>query len=90
MAAAFVAIAVSGTLFGHGDKKHAKKEETGVPKTYPLKKCVVSDDPFDHGKAIMVSSKGTDVYLCCKECVKDFNADPEKFTKMVTDTKPPR
>ena len=32
-----------------------------------------------------VSNGGTDVYLCCKDCVKDFNKDPEKYTKMVKD-----
>lgn len=58
----------------------------GVPKSYPLKKCVVSDEPLgEHGKVVKVSNGGTDVYLCCKDCVKDFNKDPEKFTKMVKD-----
>ncbi len=58
----------------------------GVPKTYPLKKCVVSDEALgEHGKPVKVSYQGTDVYLCCKDCVKDFNKDPEKFTRMVKD-----
>ena len=50
-----------------------------------MKKCPVSDDGFDHGKPVKVTHNGTDVYLCCKDCVKDFNKDPEKFTKMVKD-----
>jgi YHS domain-containing protein len=58
----------------------------GVPKDYPLKKCVVSDDPLgEHGKVVKVSNGGTEVYLCCKDCVKEFNKEPAKFTKMVKD-----
>lgn len=58
----------------------------GVPKDYPLTKCPVSDEALgEHGKVVKVSNGGTDVYLCCKSCVKDFNKEPEKFTKMVKD-----
>ncbi len=58
----------------------------GVPKDYPLKKCVVSDDPLgEHGKVVKVTHEGTDVYLCCKDCLKDFNKNPAKYTKMVKD-----
>ena len=57
-----------------------------VPKNYPLKKCVVSGDPLgEHGKVVKVSYQGTDVYLCCKDCVKDFKKDPAKYAKMVKD-----
>ena len=57
-----------------------------VSKDYPLKKCAVSGDPFgEHGKVVKVSKGGSDVYLCCQDCVKDFNKEPEKFTKMVKD-----
>jgi YHS domain-containing protein len=60
---------------------------SGIPKTYPLKKCVVSDDPLgEHGKAIKVTgTDGTEIYLCCKDCLKDFKKDPAKYTKMVKD-----
>lgn len=59
----------------------------GVPKDYPLKKCVVSDEALgEHGKVVKVSHDGTDVYLCCKDCVKDFKKNPEKYTKMVKGT----
>jgi YHS domain-containing protein len=60
--------------------------DSALPKNYPLKKCVVSGDPLgEHGKVVKVSSEGTDVYLCCKDCVKDFKKDPAKYTKMVKD-----
>ncbi len=60
--------------------------DSGVPKNYPLTKCVVSDEKLgEHGKPVKVTSEGTDVWLCCKSCVKDFNKEPKKFVKMVRD-----
>lgn len=61
----------------------------GLPKDYPLKKCVVSDETIgEHGKPVKVTAPdGTDVYLCCKDCVKEFNKSPEKYAKMVQDAK---
>ncbi len=58
----------------------------GVPKSYPLKTCVVSGDPLgEHGKVVKVSFQGTDVYLCCRDCLKDYKKDPAKYAKMVKD-----
>jgi hypothetical protein len=61
--------------------------ESGVPNEYPLKKCPVSDETLgEHGKPVKVTHEGTDVWLCCKNCIKDFNKEPAKFTKMVKDS----
>ena len=62
---------------------------TAVPKDYPLQTCVVSDEILgEHGKPVKVTAKdGTDVYLCCNDCKKDFNKEPERFAKMVRDAK---
>jgi YHS domain-containing protein len=60
--------------------------DSGVPKDYPLKKCPVSDEALgEHGKPVKVTYEGTDVWLCCKSCIKDFKKEPAKFTKMVKD-----
>lgn len=61
-----------------------------VPANYPLKKCVISDEALgEHGKPVkMTAEDGTDVYLCCKMCVKDFKKDPAKYAKMVKDARP--
>ena len=60
--------------------------DSGVPKNYPLKTCPVSGEKLgEHGKPVKVTSEGTDVWLCCKSCVKDFNKEPKKFVKMVKD-----
>jgi YHS domain-containing protein len=55
-----------------------------VPANYPLKKCVISDETLgEHGKPVKVTHEGTDVYLCCKACIKDFKKNPGKYTSMV-------
>ncbi len=60
--------------------------DSGVPKSYPLTKCVVSDEKLgEHGKPVKVTADGTDVWLCCKSCIKDFNKEPAKFVKIVKD-----
>lgn len=82
--AALAAALITTTAIAQPGEGHGKSGASDVPKTYPLKTCVVSDEKLgEHGKAVKVSHDGTDVYLCCKDCVKDFNKDPEKFTKMV-------
>ncbi len=45
---------------------------------FPVKMCIVSgeelgDDP------VGVAYKGRNIGLCCKSCVKKFNANPEKY-----------
>jgi len=60
--------------------------DSGVPKDYPLKKCPVSDEKLgEHGTAVKATHEGTDVWLCCKDCLEDFKKEPAKFTKMVKD-----
>ena len=80
-AMAFLAAVFLGSTFAIAD--------SSVPKSYPLSKCVVSGEKLgEHGKPVKVTSEGTDVYFCCKSCLKDFNNDPKKFVKMVTDAAP--
>ncbi len=53
---------------------------------YPLKTCVVSGEKLGGmGKPVAVTHDGTEVLLCCKSCMKDFKADPDKYVKMVKD-----
>ena len=82
---AILAALLLGSAFAFADSTTPK----GVPKNYPLKKCVVSDESLgEHGKVVKVSYQGTDVYLCCKDCVKDFHKEPAKYVKMVKDAQP--
>jgi YHS domain-containing protein len=59
-----------------------KKDEASLPPSadYPLNVCVVSGEKLGSmGKPHVIKHEGTEVQFCCKNCVKDFNADPKKF-----------
>ena len=64
--------------------------DPGVPADYPLKKCPVSQEEYGSGGmvAVKVTHEGTDVWLCCKSCVKKFNQTPAKFAQAVKDAAP--
>ncbi len=60
--------------------------DSAIPKSYLLTTCPVSGDKLgEHGKSVKVTYKGTDVYLCCRDCKKDFDKDPAKYVKAVKD-----
>jgi YHS domain-containing protein len=62
----------------------ADGKDTGVPANYPLKKCVISGEELGTmGKAFKITHEGTDVFLCCKSCQKDFAKDPAKYVALV-------
>jgi len=47
---------------------------------YPLTTCVVSGDQLgEMGKPVVINYQGTDVQICCKECVASFQKDPAKY-----------
>ncbi|MBN9688622.1 MAG: hypothetical protein J0M24_00155 [Verrucomicrobia bacterium] len=48
-------------------------------KPYPLTKCIVSDDAFDHGTPVVFVYQGQEIKLCCQDCRKDFDKDPTKY-----------
>ena len=82
--AALAAAFITTTAFANEGEDHTKGGAATMPKDYLPKKCVVSDEKLgEHGKPVKVTSEGTDVWLCCKSCVKDFNKEPAKFVKMV-------
>lgn len=53
------------------------KSSSGA-KAYPLNKCLVSDEAFDHDTYTFVHN-GQEVKLCCKSCLKDFEKSPSKY-----------
>jgi hypothetical protein len=55
------------------------------PKPYPLKTCIVSDEPLggDHGEPYTFVHAGQEIKLCCKPCLKDFNKEPAKYLKKI-------
>lgn len=66
-------LVLTGGLFAVKSPAHADD--------YPIKTCVVTGDAFggDLGPPIDVNYKGRKVRLCCKSCVKKFNANPDKY-----------
>ena len=60
-----------------GDKPMAKD---GEAKPYPLATCVVSGEKLGSmGKPVTKVHEGREVKFCCKSCIKDFKADPDKY-----------
>jgi hypothetical protein len=74
LAAALFSVGLATSSSAHDDKN------------YPLHTCVVSGDKLgEMGKPVKVTHDGTEVQLCCKACIKDFNKDPAKYVKIVKD-----
>lgn len=63
----------------------ADKKADAKAKPYPLKTCVVSDEPLggDHGEPYVFVHEGQEIKLCCKPCLKDFNKEPAKYLKKI-------
>ena len=54
------------------------------PKPYTLKTCVVSDETLgEMGKPFVFTYKDREIKLCCKNCKKDFDKEPEKYIKKI-------
>ena len=53
--------------------------------SYPLSTCVVSGEALGSmGQPIVIDHEGVEVRLCCKGCVKRFNADPAKYLEKLS------
>lgn len=76
---------LAAALFLPGVSDSAEKgKPEGVPANYPLTQCVVSKEPLGTmGKPVKVTHDGTEVYLCCKSCIKKFHKDPAKYVALV-------
>ena len=60
----------------------AKKDEKSKIKAYPLKTCVVSGEKLgEMGKPYVFTNDTREIKLCCKDCLKDFKKDPDKYVK---------
>jgi hypothetical protein len=70
-----------------GCKTHEPVSTTAAIKPYPLDKCVVSNEPFEHGKPYVFVHDGQEIKLCCKDCLADFNKDPEKYMAKINAAK---
>ena len=64
---------------GHDHSKHSHGSATAKP--YPLDKCLVTDEGFDHGKPVAFVHDGQEIKLCCEDCMADFKKEPAKYLK---------
>lgn len=61
-----------------------------VADPYPLDVCVISGEKLGSmGKPHVVTHEGTEVRLCCDDCLDEFNKDPAKYVAMVKAGKAP-
>ena len=64
------------------DSKDATKSEKAKP--YALKTCPVSHEKLgEMGDPYVFTYKDRESKLCCKDCKKDFDKNPEKFVKKI-------
>lgn len=51
-----------------------------APVAYPLKTCLVTGNELGSmGKPITKVYNGQEIKLCCKPCIKKFEANPAKY-----------
>jgi YHS domain-containing protein len=54
---------------------------------YPLNYCLVSGDKIgEMGDPVKTVYKGQEFKFCCKDCVKDFNKDPDKYMQELAES----
>ncbi len=74
-------LAASLTTQADEPAKDAKK-----PKPYTLDKCLVSDEKLgEMGDPFKLVYKGQEFKLCCKNCKKDFDKNPDKYVKKLVE-----
>ena len=58
----------------------AEKAKSEKVKSYPLEKCVVSDEKLGSmGKPYVFTNENQEVKLCCKDCLKEFKKEKAKY-----------
>ena len=81
-----VALAVLGCK-SDGSDHAGLSDGTAAVRPYPLKKCVVSDEAFEHGKPYTFIRNGQEVKLCCKDCLGEFDKDPAKYMARINEAR---
>jgi hypothetical protein len=80
-AAALVALAVALTA---GCATTGGTAGNAPVKPYPLDECLVSGNKLGSmGPVITLVHEGQEIKFCCRPCVKEFQADPEKFLALL-------
>lgn len=72
MTVTFGLMAIAAVAYGAGDESEANKNSALVP-------CPVMGDPVNF--AISTETDAGPVYFCCKDCIKKYEAKPEKYAQ---------
>lgn len=57
-------------------------DKPAVPKPYPLKTCIVSDNDLDSmGEQASFVHEGQVIKVCCKPCIAKFEKNPAKYLR---------
>ncbi|MBM3833982.1 MAG: hypothetical protein FJ403_12075 [Verrucomicrobia bacterium] len=84
--AAVTALALIGCHSSeHHHDDHSGHSHGTAAKAYPLKKCIVKDEDF-HGETVVFVHEGQEIKLCCKDCRPDFDKEPAKYLKKLSQT----
>ncbi len=67
---------------GHDHSSHS--HGSAAAKAYPLNKCLVTDEGFNHGKPYTFVHEGQEIKLCCEDCLADFKKEPAKYLSKLT------
>lgn len=79
------------TVVTAAEKKTDAEIIAAARATYPLKTCLVADEPLGSmGEASGYIHRAAGqpdrvIFVCCDGCIDDFKADPAKFLKKVDD-----
>ena len=73
---------LTAPMAGHAAETAPQKEV----KPYPLDTCIVSGEKLgEMGKPHVIQHNGQEIKFCCKDCVKEFNKDPDKYLKKLAE-----
>jgi len=81
---------VAAVLVGGGVLVSAAEKPKAGPATRPAatqpskpvnKYCAVEGKDHEVDPAVTVKYKGKTIGFCCKDCIEEFNKDPEKYVK---------
>lgn len=88
LSAALASLLLSIAVPVWAQKSSGNNDKANPPSdNYPLKTCVVSDEPLGSmGDSIVYMHREAgkpdrEVRFCCEGCIEDFKADPAKFLK---------
>ena len=84
-----VAMSTTGCKSGACCDMKSKGAKSASVKPYPLKTCIVSGEKLgEMGEPVVFVHEGQEIKLCCKNCRKDFDKEPDKYLSKLAEAAP--